>query len=75
MMGCLVLGLGAGTGAYARCPKPVKISLPFEYLCNVNHSFLQFIPSSNVFLGPAPTRTATIALDPTFGSFILIEPV
>jgi hypothetical protein len=26
-------------------------------------------------LGPAPTGTGTIALDPTFGSFILLEPV
>jgi hypothetical protein len=26
-------------------------------------------------LGPAPTGTAIIALDPTFGSFTLLEPV
>jgi hypothetical protein len=26
-------------------------------------------------LGPAPTGTGTIALDPTFGSFTLLEPV
>jgi len=25
--------------------------------------------------GPAPTGTATMAFDPTFGSFTLIEPV
>jgi len=25
-------------------------------------------------LGPAPTETGTIALDPTFGSFTLLEP-
>jgi len=26
-------------------------------------------------LGPATTGTGTIALDPTFGSFILLEPI
>jgi len=26
-------------------------------------------------LGPAPTGTGTIALDPTFGSFTLLEPI
>jgi len=26
-------------------------------------------------LGPAPTGTRTIALDPTFGSFTLLKPV
>jgi hypothetical protein len=26
-------------------------------------------------LGPTPTGTGTIALDPTFGSFTLLEPV
>jgi hypothetical protein len=26
-------------------------------------------------LGPAPIGTGTIALDPTFGSFTLLEPV
>jgi hypothetical protein len=28
-----------------------------------------------VLLGPTPTGTGTIALDPTFGSFTLLEPV
>jgi hypothetical protein len=27
-----------------------------------------------LLLGPAPTGTGTIALDPTFGSFTLLEP-
>jgi hypothetical protein len=33
--------------------------------------------SSSIYglLGPAPTGTVTIALDPTFGSFILLELV
>jgi hypothetical protein len=26
-------------------------------------------------LGPAPTGTGTMAFDPTFGSFTLLEPV
>ncbi len=32
-----------------------------------------FAPAA--LLGPAPTGTGTIALDPTFGSFTLLEPV
>ncbi len=28
-----------------------------------------------LLLGPAPTGTGTIALDPTFGSFTLLEPL
>jgi hypothetical protein len=33
--------------------------------------------SSSIYglLGHAPTSTGTIALDPTFGSFTLLEPV
>jgi hypothetical protein len=29
--------------------------------------------SGKLFLGPAPTGTASIALDPTLGSFTLLE--
>jgi hypothetical protein len=32
-----------------------------------------FAPTA--LLGPSPTGTGAIALDPTFGSFTLLEPV
>jgi hypothetical protein len=35
--------------------------------------FFPFFPI--MFLGPAPTGTGTITLDPTFGHFTLLEPV
>jgi len=36
---------------------------------------LFLLPGILPLLGPAPTGTETIALDPTFGSFTVLEPV
>jgi len=60
---------------------PPKDVFTLDWLCHEFYAFkllgledLDFL-RNDLLLGPAPIRTSIIALDPTFGSFILLELV
>jgi hypothetical protein len=57
---------------YVKHSKFFKNVFKINFFCKLRS--LHFV-SSALLLGRGPTGTGTIALDPTFGSFTLLEPV
>jgi hypothetical protein len=65
------MGAAGGGGGGEQCIKDF-----FFFFANAlppNHG--RDVANTACLLGPAPTWTGTIALDPTFGSFTLLEPI